>query len=542
MSQTETKVFGTIRSFVWPIYPHELRKFLPMLLIMYFVCFNYSILRNLKDALVVTTSGAVVIPFIKVWVMLPAAILLTIVFTRLSSRYSQESVFYIIVSGFFAFFAIFAFVLYPLRDFIHPHGTAGYFMTLLPAGFSGMVSMCCYWSFTIFYVMCELWGSLVLSVLFWGFANEVTRLHEARRFYSVLSIFSNVAAIIAGQAANYLAYKVHVTIQFPLSSADEWDQNLRFLILIVLAACLMMMAIFRWMNVNVLSDPSFDELHHSTAELKIEKKKKTKLSMKDSFSYLSNSKYLMLIAVLVLGYNLTMNLAEVVWKDRLREMYPSPADYNKFLNNLTSSVGVVSVITSLFMSRIIARFGWTIVALITPVIMLVTCAGFFSFMMFQDALGAMVLALTGLSPLVISVYFGAVQNCLSKAMKYSVFDATKEMAFIPLNHEVKLKGKAAIDGVGSRLGKSGGSLVHQSLILVFGNLSASASYVGVIVVLVISCWIVAVRRLGKQFGELANGHDQSQIAEQEKRRRQAQTAIPINEKPVVATEPQTFNA
>ena len=74
------KEFGPIRSCLWPIYRHETRKLVPMFLMVFLLCFSYSILRNMKDTIVVTASGAEVIPFIKVWVMLPMAILLTILF------------------------------------------------------------------------------------------------------------------------------------------------------------------------------------------------------------------------------------------------------------------------------------------------------------------------------------------------------------------------------------------------------------------------------------------------------------------------------
>ena len=87
------------------------------------------------------------------------------------------------------------------------------------------------------------------------------------------------------------------------------------------------------------------------------------------------------------------------------------------------------------MAQIITRFGWTRTASITPLMMFITSIGFFGFMIFQDSLGPFVMTLTGFTPLAIAVYFGATQNTLSKAMKYSVFDATKEMAFIPLSHE-----------------------------------------------------------------------------------------------------------
>jgi len=104
--------------------------------------------------------------------------------------------------------------------------------------------------------------------------------------------------------------------------------------------------------------------------------------------------------------------------------------------------------------------------------------------------------------LAIAVFFGAAQVCMSKACKYSVFDSTKEMAFIPLGHECKLKGKAAIDGVCSRLGKSGGSVVHQGLLLMFATITTSAPYVAAVLFAVIVLWALAIRVLGKQFSAL----------------------------------------
>lgn len=511
MSQSDSASFSKIRSFLWPIHSYELRKFVPMLLMLFFVCFNYSILRNMKDSVVVTSSGATVLPFIKVWVILPSAILITVLFTKLSNRFSQERVFYIFVSSFLIFFTLFAYVLYPMREALHPYAFAAYLETILPKGFHGLIGMCCNWSFTVFYVTCELWGSLVMSVLFWGFANEVTRLHEARRFYSVLSIFSNIAAICAGQAANYFSHSNLFFNILPFHPTDPWEQSMMSLVFIVVVSGILTMCTFRWMNKRVLTDPSFDELHKTKHELK----KKGRLSIKDSFSYLSNSKYLMCIAFIVLGYNLTINLAEVVYKERLRELYPAPGDYNMFLNNVTTSVGIVSTVMALFMAKIISHFGWTRTALITPMMMLFAAMGFFAFLIFEDSLGAFALTLTGLTPLMISVYFGAAQNCLSKAMKYSVFDATKEMTFIPLDHELKLKGKAAIDGVGSRLGKSGGSFLQQGLIVIFGSLTASATYVAIIIIAAIAGWVYAVKALGKQFTAIAKPQDK-ELAEGEK--------------------------
>jgi AAA family ATP:ADP antiporter len=90
------------------------------------------------------------------------------------------------------------------------------------------------------------------------------------------------------------------------------------------------------------------------------------------------------------------------------------------------------------------------------------------------------------------------------------------MAFVPLSPECKLKGKAMIDGLGSRLGKSGGSVIHQTLLLTFATISASAPYVAAFLLSAMVVWIVATRVLGKQFTELtATPHAPLTVDEEE---------------------------
>ena len=105
-------------------------------------------------------------------------------------------------------------------------------------------------------------------------------------------------------------------------------------------------------------------------------------------------------------------------------------------------------------------------------------------------------SILGTTPLGIAVISGTIQNCVSKGTKYSIFDATKEMAFVPLSHLSKMRGKAAIDGIISRLGKSGASFTLQGMMLFFGGLAECTPYIGFVMVLVLINWFSATKLLG----------------------------------------------
>jgi|688.fasta_scaffold06188_2 AAA family ATP:ADP antiporter len=507
MSQETKAEFGKWRSFFWPVHGHELMKVLPMLLMFFFINFNYTVLRDTKDSLVMTAkgSGPETLLFLKTWCVFPCAILFMLIYAKLSNVLSKEKLFYAALVPFLVFFALFVYVLYPLRDSLHPNAAADYLQSILPLGFHGLIACFRNWTYSLFYILSELWGSAVLSLMFWGFANEICRVTESKRFYTLFGLGGNVAMMtLAGPLVWYFS---NIRSNYP-PEVDAWQISLNWLMSMVVFSGLAIIAIYWWMNRNVLTDKRF----YDPSEEKKPKKAKAKMSILESFTYLAKSKYILCIALLVLGYGICINLVEVTWKGQVKLQYPNPNDYNAFMGIFSTVTGFVTIVMMFVGGWIIRKKGWGFSAMATPVILLVTGAAFFGFVIFRENLGGLI-SMIGTTPLFMAVVFGMAQNIMSKSTKYSLFDPTKEMSYIPLDQESKVKGKAAIDVVGARLGKSGGATIQMVLIVLLNTtVSGITPYVAIAMLLIIACWIVAVRSLNKQFLALTSDKPQAEPA------------------------------
>ncbi|CAM9509242.1 unnamed protein product, partial [Heterosigma akashiwo] len=218
------------------------------------------------------------------------------------------------------------------------------------------------------------------------------------------------------------------------------------------------------------------------------------MGMAESFKFLLGSRYLGCLGAMVVSYGLSMEFTEIVWKAMVKRAYPDKSDYMNFMGNYSSYVGVSTLAMLVIGSKIVKTLGWQVGALTTPVMMGVLAFPFFSFLIFGDTAGSK-------KGLMLAVTIGTVQNIFSKATKYALFDPTKEMAYIPLDKESKSKGKAAIDVLGARLGKSGGALAQQFLVVIVGSILNAAPILGALFYAVIALWVGAVLRLSTMFAE-----------------------------------------
>lgn len=452
-----------------------------ILLQFFLTIFIFHTLKDLKDSIIITASdaGAEVIPFIKIWGMLPLAIGASFLFAKLYNRFGRETTFYIFVVLLLGSYLLFAFVLYPFSHFFYLESVSVYLKSILPVGCKGLIAMVSYWHYTFFYLMAELWSVMILSILFWGYLNSTMNLEEATKFYPLCNFAGNFAGIISGQVSHAMSYR--------LSEIISWEATMQLFAIMIAVGGVAIMVINRILSRN---DPQPAQTLRSKA---------AGSSFKDNVAAVFRSTPLLCIALMVVGFAVTGNLIEVVWKENVRSLYPSPQAYNAYINQLTSLIGLAAVCMALVSRWIFQRMSWCTAALITPLMLLFTSGFFFAALLLPQETLSPISAFFAVAPISLVVILGSIHYVLSLTAKYTLFDISKEMAFLSIDKEERLKAKSVIDSIGSRLGKSGASCLFQFLLIAFGSTAGHYSIIGMASIGIISVSIIATARLGGYF-------------------------------------------
>jgi ATP:ADP antiporter, AAA family len=500
----------TVRETIFPIYgAHEVHKFLWIGSIKFFVILALTLTRDTKDTLVVTQCGAEAIAFLKIYGVLPAATAFIALYSQLSNILSKKTLFYVTCVPFFVFFAVFDLFIYPNVHILHPSiETVQKVLrisdaTSVSGGWSVLANIFAHWTSAVYYVLAEIYSSVSVGLLFWQFANDVVSIDQAKRFYPLFAQMSGLAPVLAGQ------YMVHYA-----SRAPNFAISLHRLTIAVTISGVMICFAYQRSCAYVErteshANGSSSSSSSSSTKAGMKKKKKPKLSMTESAKFLASSQYLRLIAMLVLGYGLSINFTEIIWKSLVKKQYPNPLDYQRFMGNFSSLVGACTCIVIFFGVHVIRILGWRVGAMATPSIMAIVSIPFFT---------CILLGLDG-SPMRLqtAVVCGTVLSLLSKTSKYALFDPTTQMAYIPLDDESKVKGKAAIDVLGSRIGKSGGSFIQQGLVFGFGNILSAAPAIAMIYYSVLFAWINAANHLSALFHAQTEMNNVDDVVEESKK-------------------------
>jgi len=105
---------------------------------------------------------------------------------------------------------------------------------------------------------------------------------------------------------------------------------------------------------------------------------------------------------------MSINIVEVTWKGNLKRAFPDPNAYSAFMGNFSTATGSVTLVMMILGRFIFQKFGWTAAALVTPTVLALTGAFFFSLILFEGPF-APLLSYFGTTPLMAAVLIGAAQ-------------------------------------------------------------------------------------------------------------------------------------
>lgn len=466
-------------------------KYLPTSLMLLLSAYLNSFLRGVKDSVLVPSLGAELISFIKFYGVLPGTLIFFLCYTKLANILSRDKLYYTITLFFGSFFLLYAFVLSPFQGYIEPDLSK--FIHSYPS-LKYQFMMLQHWTTSVLYIMCEICGTVTLSLLFWQFANELYTLKEAKKTYALFGIIGQAGIIVSGLIQTGISeYFIH-----HFNEAEVWDLTLKSMMSSVVLAGLGLIMLYRWMYKHVFFDPVLCARKHAGTNEKIS------LSVKESLKYVCSSRYLWLIMLIVFCYGVGVNLVESLWKYELKQVYTTQQSYSAFMGKFNTYFGVVSILVMVLGTYILRKFKWLVAALYTPLGAGITGGLFFISIIFKDKLEPL-FSEFNTSILMMAVMLGSAQVILFKSLNYTFVDATKEMAFMPLDRELRTKGKAAVDVIGNRGGKAFGA-VSQQLMFQFidpsiGNL---ANQLFIFFIIVITTWVFSVFALNRRFTQIAD--------------------------------------
>jgi AAA family ATP:ADP antiporter len=518
-SSDDDSDFNFIQKWVFPVRMHELPKVLPVVLLLGLALLVYTANRDVKDAVVFReeAQSMMTIQYCKVLVMI-CAIPVATIFLKLDNLVSRDFIFFQTVLSFVIYFMVNGLCLLPYRDTLHQFGSNAvrgvrFNQSLEDANrLNPFLGAFVFPVSTVNYIVSELWGTISVSFLVWGYVNLVTPKHAAKRYYAVLGIGGQVGSMIGA-----------TIVQAQNSSSKSFAENMREMNIIMAAICVIFAGVYAFLQYYVMKKPEF-----AVQPAGGDKKKegaKPKMTVGQALMYCVKEPYVMALTGMVFAYGFVMVLGEMTYKDLMKLSFDGDAKaYSKFKGLESNVTNGVAIFLMVFVGHNVIRLcGWLVTALLCP-----TVAGGVALLMYIMALSGdyidtldrkLVAKDDARGYLEMLRLIGLMFAVLSKAVKYSSFDPAKELAFLALSSEQKYKAKAAVDIIGARWGKGFGALfnivvisliLHETVSFVTSTLVASL--IGVALGMVI--WVISVLYIGRNMAALTKRTEDALAAKQ----------------------------
>ncbi|KAM0674033.1 hypothetical protein GVAV_000018 [Gurleya vavrai] len=482
----------------------------------FLIAYIYSILRDTKDAVVMERQEPASIGFLKSTFVTPFSIFVVIMLQKWLMVSSVSKILKKMTLIFGCYFIVYGTLILTFQELLEPNkfmsvdafgdgkmamrGLQGVYAFILTINF---------WTSSLLYVTSELWGNIVLSLLFMTYANEICRFKQAMRFIPMFIIGSNIGLFLSGLSMLMFCY---------LQDNAQYLIN-RFVInsifIICGTFCIFIYFIHQNLEENIIKNAVY------TYEGDNKKKEKPKMSFSEGFKFMMKSKLLLQICFIVLAYNISTNLIDAICKSAIKEhakvknlAVGSHVMRTQAINQIITALCVIFILCSP-MSRCIQILSWTFVGFITP-FWAASCTVLVLFLSIYNT-GAFKTNQLG----VFNAMFGDMNHYLTaeklcgqaatsglKIFKYAFFDIAKEAISMRICQSDRAFYKSIYDGICGKLGKGGGSIIQNGVILMSNAVDprCGAQYYVVIIAVMVVLWLNAVRYLGNKYNDSVNNN------------------------------------
>lgn len=411
-----------VRSFV-DIRKGEFEPALLFFLFWFLVIVVFQALRPLKKGLFVEHLGAHMELYAKL-ANIGVAMLAVVVFTALYNRFGSRR----LIPTLCGIFAVALLV----------------FAGVLSGGGAPAASV--NWAF---YLFGDAWSTVWVTT-FWAYLTELTRTEQSKRLYGLIG----AGGVIGGLLANFTVWQYieNSGIGVLLAGAA--------VVTVVIAAI-----VLRLETIARRPGTAIRRQGGDTAKATSEKPAPKGNPVFDGARLVVASKYLLAIAMITFLYEINSQILDYQYSSAA-ESIQGAGGTQAFFGRVGTIIGVISVVTQLFLVSFITRtFGITTALLILPAAMAAASGIYFVTPMLMTA---------------------ALLTISDNSFNYSINQTAREMLYVPTSDDVKYKARAFINMLVQRVGKGAAILMA----LGFDAMSnLPIRYLSILAFAVIAIWI-----------------------------------------------------
>lgn len=454
----------------------ERPMFFRMASMFFIIAFIYSVMRNAKDAFVLNNQEQASMMFLK-YAIIFVSIFAVVIVQYLISLSSISQVMLGVIVGYMVFFLVFGFFLYPYPnlvqlneffsvdkfgdDILAVRGLAVLYAIILTFNF---------WTTSIFYICSEIWGNLVLSLLFLSFANEVLTFKQTLRFVPLFYIASNIGLFFSG-VMMYLVGYVNENCRYAINK-----HAIKAIFIILMLSGMVYMLIHLSLTRTILKKKIF------VPEGEKKKKSKKRVGMAEGLSHCFKSKLLLNFCFIVLAYNVTVNIIDSVFKQvmKVKGIYDNVAIDSFTMTTeaanqiFTAIIVIVALMTPL--SRLVQTIGWFFTGMVAPSLSAITSVaalvlsimntssdGTHGLKLMNNLFKDKISKESQIFYINLEFWISRFSSVLFKVTKYAFFDVAKESLSMRINSDMRSTYKAVYDGVVGKLGKAANGVISSIL-------------------------------------------------------------------------------